>query len=661
MSAPAARASRRVRTLPEPPAPPAGPEVAVIVPAYGQPHFLSESVASVLGQEGAPDWRLIVVDDGCPSPETAELGLSFALADPRIRYVRTPNRGLSGARNLGIARALAEWPGVQALHMLDADNRMTPTTLARGYAALRADPGLSFVYPQLEKFGITWSGHVDVPVSLLHVLMQGNFIEASSLIHRRVFEAGVRYDEAMRDGYEDWEFWIQVVAAGFRGRCVPEMGLDYRYRPESMVRGSARQRPILLDALHRRHRSLHTAASLLALEQAHHPRYAMLGTHGVERFTDPSGPSLATPRASFTEELWRSLAEPERIVLPPYLLFAEPSALAALRSAGLAQGLLRRLESACDDAGGRAGIVLDPGDNLGPTEEAEGEPSAILVSTRAFAEAVAAVAEPDAFLAAMSLTGFTVPAGWARLPPASGHAATALAETLAHCREESRGWERPERWHWQTVTLPDSAGLVSYLRREIRGAPLSTISRAPGVRTLCLAADAGTLAAAAPLAAFCTERGLALHVVLLAPAPDLAALEPFRSAASFDLVTLPTPTTAPFRYFGQGIELPEPDDAAWDEMRGALAGYDVLLCASPRLFSLLADIRKGGTRTLVVAQPDAFASPGADQVLLAFEHAMDGLVLASRSQANRLLALGFPEAKTHVASDDPESLSILLG
>ncbi|WP_163981122.1 glycosyltransferase family A protein, partial [Raoultella ornithinolytica] len=71
-------------------------------------------------------------------------------------------RGLSGARNLGIAAALEAWPQAEALYMLDADNRLAPGALAAGRRVLAADPEIAFVYPQLVKFGIPWSGHVAV-------------------------------------------------------------------------------------------------------------------------------------------------------------------------------------------------------------------------------------------------------------------------------------------------------------------------------------------------------------------------------------------------------------------------------------------------------------------------------------------------------------------
>ena len=40
----------------------------------------------------------------------------------------------------------------------------------------------------------------------------------------------------MRDGCEDWDFWITLVERGFRGEIIPEVLFRYRRRPDSMSR-----------------------------------------------------------------------------------------------------------------------------------------------------------------------------------------------------------------------------------------------------------------------------------------------------------------------------------------------------------------------------------------------------------------------------------------
>ena len=64
-------------------------------------------------------------------------------------------------------------------------------------------------------------------------LLADNYCEAGSMVRREVFEAGVRYDESMKLGFEDLEFWLQAVAAGFKGKHGPAPGFQYRKRAEA--------------------------------------------------------------------------------------------------------------------------------------------------------------------------------------------------------------------------------------------------------------------------------------------------------------------------------------------------------------------------------------------------------------------------------------------
>lgn len=631
------------------------PAVAVVIPVYRQPHFLCESVASARRQSLSVPYRIVVVDDGCPLPETQALGLAFALADHGVHVIRTPNRGLSAARNAGIAYALSRWPEVGVLYMLDADNRLTPRSLEIGLAALAKHPEADWVYPQLSKFGMGWAGHVDVPVSPLHTLLAGSFMEASSLIRSRVFAAGLRYDETMRAGYEDWEFWIQAFAAGFRGICEPAMGLDYRYRPESMVRNAARQRPILLNALRQRHPSLFAARTLLGLEQAHHPRYGLVGETGFVRFTDWAVRRESVPTEDFADALARSRAEPEGGALPPFLLFADPEIVAVLARGRLIQSALRRLEGACARGSGWAGLAL----NLEQARElSDGAPgggsSMILVATDRLADLVSGA--PDAetrlteALSAMVRVGLTLPGVSTDAAVLHSDAIARLRRSLQICRTAADQSELPRRWHWQARTLFDGAELVETLRTEVGGAPLSNLAREAGRRLLGLALDRHALAGLGAVRGLCGSRGsdtVRLHLLHCGSLAELSDRAELSEVDSLDELALPEPGRRPFQFHGQPFDLPEPDDPAWREIRGALAGFDTILIGVPRLFPLLAECRAKGARTIIyrpeVGWPDYDA-----RILLAFEHATDALIVESEETATHFAAHGFPRSKIAV-------------
>lgn len=133
----------RRRPIPCPP----GPEgtataatVSVVIPCYNYARYLPEATTSVLSQEGvAVD--VVIVDD-CSTDGSAEVAASLAAADPRIRLLRNAvNRGPVETFNTGLAAATGEF-----LVRLDADDLLTPGSLARAVCLMRAYPSVGLVY-----------------------------------------------------------------------------------------------------------------------------------------------------------------------------------------------------------------------------------------------------------------------------------------------------------------------------------------------------------------------------------------------------------------------------------------------------------------------------------------------------------------------------------
>ena len=106
----------------------ASPQVSVVIPTYNRAHILGRAIDSVL-QQTHRDLELIIVDDGSSDGTAA---LVRGIEDPRVRYVHQQNRGVSAARNRGIAEARAEW-----LAFLDSDDEWLPQKLERQFSALR--------------------------------------------------------------------------------------------------------------------------------------------------------------------------------------------------------------------------------------------------------------------------------------------------------------------------------------------------------------------------------------------------------------------------------------------------------------------------------------------------------------------------------------------
>ena len=334
-----------------PPRDPAEVVIAAVIPAHRQPGLLPEAIASVLAQRDAPPTAAVVVDDGCPWPETWRTAAAFAAAAPgSVFALRRRNGGLSAARNTGIEFALAAFPALRAIYFLDADNRLHPPFLARAFAALEAaPPEIGWVYPDFDMFGTPMNGSGAGPWSLLAHLSD-NLCEAGSLVRREVFAAGLRFDTTMRSGFEDWDFWLQAASHGFRGLHLPHSGFRYRRRAESMLSEAERERAVLLEGLRRKHRALFAPRRVLALEAEEAPRFALYdagGDPGVRLLLDPAeGVAEALDAAAARERLLAAEEAPAAAFFPAILCFADPGALARLREARLIRGLFWHAERA---------------------------------------------------------------------------------------------------------------------------------------------------------------------------------------------------------------------------------------------------------------------------------------------------------------------------
>lgn len=329
------------------PVPAPQPRLAVVVPIFRHSVLLSEAIESVLAQRAGFPIRLVLVNDGCPHRETDQVCREYALSYPdRVTYLRKPNGGLSDARNHGIRHALATWPTVEAIYMLDADNRLRPDAMSNAMAALDNHPEAGWIYPNIDMFGMSWAGDYGGDYSLLiHTVM--NICEAGSLIRREVFDSGVYFDTEFKSGFEDWDFFLTAAEAGFRGRNIDNFGFLYRKRAESMLADSERDAEAIRSEMRKKHKHLFSPRGLLELEQQEAPRYAIfLADQGEVLLTvDPDAPDARRMSMTEFERLWwRTQTDNSQHHIPPIIVMTHSAVLEQLRRARILHSALWTME-----------------------------------------------------------------------------------------------------------------------------------------------------------------------------------------------------------------------------------------------------------------------------------------------------------------------------
>ncbi len=324
------------------------PKIALVVPTYQHSGLVNEAVASALEQVGGPDYVVITVNDGCPSTETrAALGGWAGLYPGKIHALHQANRGLSGARNAGIAYARKNFPALEAIFFLDSDNRLEPHAMALFGKLLESYPKGDWFFPHFDMFGVESTAHNGGPYSVAR-LANSNQCEAGSLVRMRVFDADIWFDESMKSGYEDWDFWLSASKVGFRGQRVDQSFFRYRKRPESMLAGSHANDTALRERISEKHRWLYARDGIARAVAEEGPYLLVIdlaeGT-GSLRYAPDLRPEPLDFEA-LAAFIYKAVAQPQRHTLPPYVLLARGSAERVLDDAKWGPSYLTHLAQA---------------------------------------------------------------------------------------------------------------------------------------------------------------------------------------------------------------------------------------------------------------------------------------------------------------------------
>ena len=248
---------------------------SVIIPTFNRCGLVREAVASACAQRGA-EFEIIVVDDGSTDDTAADLGQHFAIAvanstssdisrphpdsfdrlrtgslpegegafwarhrtceqeyskrefGSQIRVIRTENRGVAAARNLGVAASRGE-----LIAFLDSDDLWMPGKLAAQTTFFAARPEAEIC--QTEEIWIR--NGVRVNPCAHHRKPSGDIFEPSLrlclvspsavMLRRELFERVGGFDERL-PVCEDYDLWLRIA------RDTPVWLID---RPLTIKRG----------------------------------------------------------------------------------------------------------------------------------------------------------------------------------------------------------------------------------------------------------------------------------------------------------------------------------------------------------------------------------------------------------------------------------------
>ncbi len=182
------------------------PKISVIIPCYKKANLVSQTLDSVLKSDYT-DYEIVVVNDGSPD-NTEEIIKKYQEKYPQIRYIYQENTGVCKARNNGIKQA----KGMYILP-LDADDLIGKSYIGLAVKAFEENPNLVVVYSKVAKFkkNLSFPAHWFLGVYSFINFLGMCFIPPVSAFKKSDFEKTNGFDVNMKDGIEDWEFWINLL------------------------------------------------------------------------------------------------------------------------------------------------------------------------------------------------------------------------------------------------------------------------------------------------------------------------------------------------------------------------------------------------------------------------------------------------------------------
>jgi len=187
------------------------PRTTVIITSFNYAEYLPAAIASVLAQTDG-DFELLIVDDGSTD---GSLAVARSYADPRVRVLVEPHRGVGPTRNVGLQAARGRY-----IAFLDADDIWMPGKLAAQCAVLDRCPDIGLVYT---RFGVIDAGGrmqsrrsylAPKPSgAILRDLLESNVIGTPSTIcfRRDLIEKNMLCFDDTHTYSEDWHFYLRVA------------------------------------------------------------------------------------------------------------------------------------------------------------------------------------------------------------------------------------------------------------------------------------------------------------------------------------------------------------------------------------------------------------------------------------------------------------------
>ena len=215
------------------------PLVSVIIPVYNVSRYLPQCLDSVTSQT-YQNLEIVIVDDGS-TDGSGSICAHYAERDDHILLIRSENKGLASARNLGLGSICGEY-----ISFIDSDDWVEPhmieklleAALQTGADIVTAKKCFEYVGATLHDEGGDEYPHIYSGEDLMLVLAEAKF---GNTVWNKLYKAKCFKETRFPDGlnYEDVSTTLKVMkeAAENGGSLVslPDVLFHYRVRKSSIL------------------------------------------------------------------------------------------------------------------------------------------------------------------------------------------------------------------------------------------------------------------------------------------------------------------------------------------------------------------------------------------------------------------------------------------
>ena len=197
------------------------PLISVIMGVYNCEKTVGEAIRCILDQTFT-NWELIICDDGSSDATFGAVSAFQRDYPEKVRVMRNEaNKGL----NLTLNRCLKEARG-EYIARMDGDDICSPDRFEKELKILLENEDIDIVSTDMNYFDEAgeWGllQHPKEPV-FQDFMKESPFCHAPCMVRKEAYDAVDGYSEDPKTlRVEDYDLWIRMYAAGFRGRNIHE-------------------------------------------------------------------------------------------------------------------------------------------------------------------------------------------------------------------------------------------------------------------------------------------------------------------------------------------------------------------------------------------------------------------------------------------------------